>query len=84
MALRYLRRLTGHRRDVRADRHLGYSLAFVAGAMNAGGFFAVGQYTSHMTGILSGVADAAALGKTWVVLAGLASITAFLLGAATT
>lgn len=84
MAIKYLRRLTGHKRDLQADRHLGYSLAFIAGAMNAGGFLAVGQYTSHMTGIVSSMADATALGESWVVLAGFVSVLAFLAGAATT
>ena len=84
MPIHYLRRLSGHRRDQQADRHLGYSLAFIAGAMNAGGFLAVGQYTSHMTGIVSGVADAFALGDMTVALAGLGAVLAFLCGAATT
>lgn len=44
-------------RSTRANVRLGATLAFVAGAANAGGFLAVGQYTSHMTGVLSSVAD---------------------------
>ena len=39
-------------RTTRADVRLGAFLALVAGAINAGGFLAVGQYTSHMTGLL--------------------------------
>ena len=50
MPIHYLRRLTGHQRDQAANRHLGYSLTFIAGAANAGGFLAVGQYTSHKIG----------------------------------
>jgi uncharacterized membrane protein YoaK (UPF0700 family) len=84
MPIKYIRKLTGHERDQQADRHLGYSLAFIAGAMNAGGFLAVGQYTSHMTGIVSSMADAAALGAEWIALAGFTSVLAFLAGAATT
>ncbi|WP_028452586.1 YoaK family protein [Chitinilyticum aquatile] len=80
----YFRRLTGHRRDQEANRHLGYSLAFIAGAMNAGGFLAIGKYTSHMTGMVSGIADHLALGELALVLAGLASLAAFVLGAITT
>lgn len=84
MPIHYLRRLTGHERDRQANRHLGYSLAFVAGAVNAGGFLAVGQYTSHMSGIVSTMADALALGEIGVVLTALASVLSFMSGAATT
>ncbi|QNM98421.1 YoaK family protein [Chitinimonas koreensis] len=84
MPLGYLRRLTTHQRDFTADRHLGYALAFVAGATNAGGFLAVGQYTSHMTGIASLMADAAALGQLSMAAVALASLVTFVLGAATT
>lgn len=83
MPMHYLRALTSpHRTDI-GNRRLGRSLAFVAGAVNAGGFFAVGQYTSHMSGIVSALADDTALGRTPLVLAGLASLAAFFLGAAT-
>jgi len=37
--------------------YLGVLLAFVAGNINAGGFLYVGQYSSHMTGIVSSIAD---------------------------
>jgi len=84
MPINYLRNLTGHQRNHRSDRHLGYSLAFIAGAMNAGGFLAIGQYTSHMTGIVSGVADSFAQGQFALAMAGLASLMAFLCGAALT
>ncbi|MBC7728674.1 MAG: DUF1275 family protein, partial [Microbacteriaceae bacterium] len=56
-----LRTLVGRSRTRRANRHLGLLLAFVAGAANAGGFLAVQRYTSHMTGVVSGVADDLAL-----------------------
>jgi uncharacterized membrane protein YoaK (UPF0700 family) len=83
MPMHYLRALTSpHRTDI-SNRRLGRSLAFVAGAVNAGGFFAVGQYTSHMSGIVSALADNAALGQMTLILAGLASLAAFFLGAAT-
>ncbi|GAB3252205.1 YoaK family protein [Chitinimonas naiadis] len=84
MPLTYLRNLSGHQRDQRSDRHLGIVLAFVAGAINAGGFLAVGQYTSHMSGIVSGMADSLALGQWWAVWPALAAVLSFLLGAATT
>jgi len=60
---------------------LGLVLSFVAGATNAGGFLAVGRYTSHMTGIVSSVADDVVLGHLDLALAGLACLMAFLLGA---
>ena len=38
-------------------RRLGYIMAFLAGAINAGGFFAFSRYTSHVTGSMSLLAD---------------------------
>ena len=60
MPIDYLRTFTTPRRTNASNRRLGRSLAFVAGAANAGGFLAVGQYTSHMSGIVSALADNAA------------------------
>lgn len=62
MPIIYARGLTGRERSTRANRQLGLALTFVAGATNAGGFLAVQQYTSHMTGIVSAMADNLALG----------------------
>lgn len=67
-----------------ANVRLGTTLCFVAGATNAGGFLAVGQYTSHMTGIVSSVADALVLTQWSAVGAGVAALLAFVLGAMTT
>lgn len=78
----YLRFLAGRERTRESNRHLGLTLAFIAGAVNAGGFLAVSQYTSHMTGILSSIADNLALRQTPLVFAGLAAWLAFVLGAA--
>ncbi|TCW87304.1 DUF1275 domain-containing protein [Burkholderia sp. SRS-46] len=78
----YFRSLTGKNRSAAGNRRLGFSLAFVAGAANAGGFLAVHQYTSHMSGIVSSIADFAALGDLVLVLAGIASLLAFVGGAA--
>jgi len=83
MPARYLHLLSAQR-DAHRDRHLGYVLAFVAGAVNAGGFLAIGQYTSHMTGIVSSMADHVGLGEFPLALAALAAWLAFVLGAATT
>ncbi len=84
MPIDYARQLTGIARSRRANVHLGAGLAFVAGAVNAGAFLAVQQYTSHMTGIVSTVADAVVLGQGTVVLTGVAALLAFVAGAATT
>lgn len=84
MPANYLRRLSGRNRTRSSNLQLGAVLAFVAGAVNAGGFLAVRQYTSHMTGFISSVADNLVLGNTLLVLAGLGSLLSFLCGAATT
>ena len=79
-----LRGWTSVQRTAQSNTRLGVTLCFVAGATNAGGFLAVGQYTSHMTGILSAVADNLVLGQLQLVLVGLASLLAFLSGAIST
>ena len=53
-------KLTGLRRSNNGDFRLGCILAAIAGAANAGGFFALGHYTSHMTGYMSMLADSIA------------------------
>ena len=63
---------------------LGAVLCFVAGAINAGGFLAVGMYTSHMSGVVSSMADNAVLGKWLSVWIGLWCVLAFVGGAMTT
>ncbi|MBO9535603.1 YoaK family protein [Herbaspirillum sp.] len=83
MPINYLRQLTSPARTELSNRHLGRSLAFVAGAINAGGFLAVGQYTSHMSGIVSALADNLVLGDVLLLVAGASSLLAFLAGAAT-
>ncbi len=75
---------TSAQRTPQSNLRLGATLAFVAGAANAGGFLAVGQYTSHMTGVVSQMADHIVLGHLGLVLAGLAALLAFMLGAMTT
>ncbi len=84
MPIHYLSQLSAEKRDARSDLHLGCALAFVAGAVNAGGFLAIGRYTSHMTGIVSSMADDLALGNARLALAALAAWLAFVAGAATT
>ncbi|KND55502.1 putative transmembrane protein [Candidatus Burkholderia verschuerenii] len=83
MPVAYLRSLTAPHRSNSSNRRLGCTLAFVAGATNAGGFLAVGQYTSHMSGLVSSVADNLVLGQFAFVLSAVGAVGAFLLGAAT-
>jgi uncharacterized membrane protein YoaK (UPF0700 family) len=79
----YFRRIATKTRSEQADRHLAFILTFVAGAANAGGFMAVQQYTSHMSGIVSAMADNIVLGEIGLVVAGLGSFLSFVAGAAT-
>ncbi|MDB5759221.1 MAG: hypothetical protein JWM30_2510 [Burkholderia sp.] len=53
MPMTYLHQLISRERNQRANRHLGALLAFVAGAVNAGGFVMLGQFSSHITGAVS-------------------------------
>ncbi|SHG66008.1 YoaK family protein [Massilia sp. CF038] len=83
MPLNYSRKLTGRHRSTDANRQLGLALAFVAGATNAGGFLAVQTYTSHMTGIVSSMADNLALAQLPLVMAAFGALLSFVIGAAT-
>ncbi len=71
-------------RSAASNLRLGCALCVVAGATNAGGFLAVGQYTSHMTGILSSVADNLVLGQLQLAAAGLALLASFIGGSMAT
>jgi uncharacterized membrane protein YoaK (UPF0700 family) len=84
MPIDYLARLASQQRTASANFHLGVLLAFVAGALNAGGFLAIGQYTSHMTGIVSSAADNLILGNIGLTVAAGLSLFSFMAGAATT
>lgn len=84
MPVLYLRKLTGKERSQAANRQLAHFLAFIAGATNAGGYVAVKQYTSHMSGIVSAMADNLALCEIGWTAAGLSALLAFLAGAACT
>ena len=79
--LRLFAHLAAHRRADATDAALGTLLAFVAGAVNAGGFIAIGKYTSHMTGIVSMMADDVALGSASLIGIGLVALAAFTAGA---
>jgi uncharacterized membrane protein YoaK (UPF0700 family) len=84
MPVPYLRRLTGKERSQAANRQLAHFLAFIAGATNAGGYVAVRQYTSHMSGIVAAMADNLSVGQIRLAAAGLSAMLAFLAGAACT
>jgi len=71
----------GRDRSRYLNRQLAWPLAFVAGAVNAGGYMAIGIYTSHTTGSLSKAMDEAAVGRFGSALFYLGIIAAFMLGA---
>lgn len=81
MPIQYARSLTSGASSQRTIRHLGFALAFIAGAANAGAFLAVNLYTSHMSGIVSSLADHLVLGEFTLALAALGAVLSFLLGA---
>ena len=63
-------------------RRLGYIMSLLAGAINAGGFFAFARYTSHVTGSMSLLADMVYL-KQWTAAAvAMVSVLCFIAGAA--
>ena len=80
----YARRLLAIERTAEGNAHLGWMLAFVAGATNAGGFLAVQQYTSHMTGMVSAAADSLVLGHPQMLATAIGALLAFGAGAACT
>ncbi|WP_416191941.1 YoaK family protein [Neisseria sp. CCUG12390] len=63
-------------------RRLGYIMALLAGAINAGGFFAFARYTSHVTGSISLLADMVYTREWGVVLVAFISVVCFVMGAA--
>lgn len=71
----------GESRSLQADRHLAWSLAGIAGGLNAAGFYAVGLYSSNMTGNVSALADHGALGDFGPGLLFLAIVLTFIGGA---
>lgn len=82
MPARIARHLLRHHRTPAANLQLGLMLAWIAGAANASGFLVVHQYTSHMTGMVSTIADALALGRIGLAWITLVSIACFVLGSA--
>lgn len=86
MPVSYLRNLTNQQSvqkgDSKAIHHLACYLAFIAGAINAGGLLVVHRHTSHMSGAMSSIADNLAHGKTELILDGAGAILSFIGGAA--
>lgn len=76
--------LASKKRSASKNLWLGAVLALVAGAINAGGFFLIQQYTSHMTGIISLAADSIALGEYFYAALMLLYIVSFICGSAFT
>ncbi|QWD62808.1 YoaK family protein [Polynucleobacter sp. MWH-UH25E] len=84
MAIKFLQLLTSPQRSTKTNFQLGCLLAFVAGAVNAGGFLAISRYTSHMSGIISGIGDDLALSNILAVLGGVSLLLSFIIGSAAT
>lgn len=74
---------SGIQRSRHLNRQLAWPLAFVAGAINAGGFLALGFYTSHVTGSLSRAIDEGAQARSGEALFFLAVVGAYFAGAYT-
>ncbi|MBL0313950.1 MAG: DUF1275 domain-containing protein [Holophagaceae bacterium] len=74
----------GNERKKYLNRQMAWSMAFVAGAINAGGFLAVEVYTSHITGAVARASDEWALGHHELAFSAVAMVLTFLLGAAFT
>jgi uncharacterized membrane protein YoaK (UPF0700 family) len=80
----HIAHIAGKKRNARLNMQLGCVLAFVAGAINAGGFFIVQHYTSHMTGMVSMAADSIALHDYTHAAAVLLYIVCFIFGSIVT
>ena len=72
----------GEARSAATDRRLAFSLAAIAGALNAAGFYAAGLYSSNMSGNVSALASRLALGSFAAALVYLGVVTTFIAGAA--
>ena len=72
----------GAARNERINLNLACSLAAIAGALNAAGFYAVGFFSANMTGNVSTLSDHLATMQWLPALFYLAIVLAFILGAA--
>lgn len=77
-----LRRLTGRQRFDQFNWQLAALLAFVAGAVDVSGYLALHQFTSHMSGLVAGMAADVATARENVLLGPLVVLASFLCGAA--
>jgi len=77
-----LRRLTGRQRLDQFNWQLAGLLAFVAGAVDVSGYLALHQFTSHMSGLVAGMAADVATSRENVLLGPLVVLSNFLFGAA--
>ncbi|MEJ0100279.1 MAG: YoaK family protein [Pseudomonadota bacterium] len=84
MPLNAIRALTFSERTRTSNWRLGAFLAFVAGAVNAGGFLVVQRYVSHMTGIVSSIGNDWAAGRAHLALVAIMLLLLFLSGAFST
>lgn len=73
----------GDARTKTSDRLLAWSLAGIAGAVNAAGFHAAGRYVSHMTGTVAVLAEELAVGDLVNAAGSLGILFMFVAGAAT-
>lgn len=73
--------LTEDKRTSISNSILGAICAFVSGGINAGGFIILGQYTSHVTGIVASAADEIALNQLPLAMTSLGFVGIFFLGA---
>ncbi|GEP11238.1 YoaK family protein [Methylobacterium gnaphalii] len=71
----------GEARTQEVDERLAWTLAAIAGALNAAGFYAFGFYSSNMTGNVSALADHLGLGDVLMAAQVLALVAAFVTGA---
>lgn len=78
--LRLTRLATHAKRASVTDVFLASILAFVAGAANLGGLFAIGHFATHMTGYLSWIADGVVLREGQLVWLSLMALLLFFLG----
>ena len=81
MLWRWLGSLAASERSLHTTRQLGLILAFIAGAVNAGGFMVIGRYTSHMTGLVSSFATSLALDEHPLIFDAALFVASFIAGA---
>lgn len=72
----------GQSRSFKQNFTLAVLLAWVAGAVNASGFFVLGLHTSHMTGQVASIGESISRGEFELALASIKVLFAFVLGAA--